>query len=104
MRLSHHTLAATILVAVPAFAQNNTTPTNATDITSGNTVITNEAAANTTAAATTPGVQPAPAPAAATPADTGAIAAPRPAQRTFPWGVLGLVGLIGLLGRRRRVT
>ena len=29
-------------------------------------------------------------------------AAPAPAKKSFPWGVLGLLGLVGLFGKRRR--
>jgi MYXO-CTERM domain-containing protein len=29
-------------------------------------------------------------------------AAPAPARKSFPWGVLGLLGLVGLFGKRRR--
>lgn len=74
---------AALLVTSPAVAQN-TSDANATD-----DAATNAADANTTV--TDP---------AAVSAETAP--APAPAEKGFPWGVIGLLGLLGLIPRTRR--
>jgi MYXO-CTERM domain-containing protein len=111
MRLSYSFLvAAALCAAAPALAQNSGTPTNTTDMTSGNTVSTSGVDANSAAggpatptdAAATPGTQQtALPPTVTTPAETGSGVIVGK-QKGFPWGVLGLLGLLGILGKRRR--
>jgi hypothetical protein len=105
MRVSTLFIAAAIFGA-PAAAQDNAAANNASEP-AANVVTTSEVTANTTApndVAVTPGTETAAvSPPASAPVDTGTAPPPaRPAERMFPWGVLGLLGLIGLLGKRRR--
>lgn len=82
---------ATMLAASPAIAQNTTESANAADVATTNAVDTNTTAApdlNATAVPETTTTEAAPAPA--------------PAEKGFPWGVLGLLGLLGLIPRMRR--
>jgi MYXO-CTERM domain-containing protein len=80
------------LVAAPAAAQdNNAAMSNTTGVMP--TSVSNEAAVDTNVEA------PPPATDTAVPAEP---AAPAPAKKSFPWGVLGLLGLVGLFGKRRR--
>jgi MYXO-CTERM domain-containing protein len=98
MRLSYLGVAAALFIAAPAAAQNNA-ESNATNATAANEVTANaEVATNATLEAATPGAQAIP---PSTVAQTATAPQPQPAQRGFPWGVLGLIGLIGLFGRRR---
>ncbi len=80
------------LVAAPAAAQDYNAATNNTaEVTSANMANQAVVDANVEAppAATDTAVPPQP-------------AAPAPARKSFPWGVLGLLGLVGLFGKRRR--
>lgn len=88
-------LAGSLLVAVPAIAQDNAPV-------SGNSVVANSADQN--AATATPTIaggpidQNAAAPAATTPDQ---VTVPPPEHHGFPFGIIGLIGLLGLLGVRK---
>jgi hypothetical protein len=83
---------ATLLAASPAVAQNTTETANAADVAADtNTPGTTDL--NVTAVPETPTTE-------TTPAETAP--GPAPAEKGFPWGVLGLLGLLGLLPRMRR--
>ena len=105
MRVSYFGLAAAILAATPAFAQNNATTSEA-NVTAANEVTANAAPAapaGPTATTTAPGNEVAPLPESApTVAETNSVVVQK--NKTFPWGVLGLIGLIGLFGRRRSTS
>jgi hypothetical protein len=92
-------IAATLLAATPALAQNESTANNA--VAADTTVV---AADNAEANAAMPvdnPVRPGTV-AETTPTETTAPA-PAPEERKgFPWGVLGLLGLLGLIPRLRR--
>ena len=99
MRLSQSLiLAGALFVAAPGLAQDNVAADNA--VTATNSVDANVATTapptGNEAMAALP-AEPTAVPEAA-PTDT---AAPAPARRGFPWGVLGLLGLLGLLGVRK---
>jgi len=87
-------VAAALLAATPALAQNEAAPANTTDVTAANTVETN-VTTNEVAVTTAP---------VAVPVDNDAgHAEPAKEERHgFPWGVLGLLGLLGLIPRMRR--
>jgi hypothetical protein len=108
-------VAGALVVATPAFAQNEVGPTNTTDMNSANTVSTEGVtdpnavggATSPTGAAAVPGDQSAVLPANSDTAavDTGYGEPAQPQERRgFPWGVLGLLGLLGFLGRKRDRT
>ncbi len=90
-------VAAALLAATPALAQNEAAPANTTDVTAVNTVETN-VTTNEVAVTTAPATVPVDNAAAA---DTG-YAEPAKEEHGFPWGVLGLLGLLGLIPRMRR--
>lgn len=92
-------IAAAVLAATPATAQENVAAPVANDTaTSDANVITdmNVVMAPPDTNATEPAATPTTSELA-----TGAAADADDQRRGFPWGLLGLVGLIGLLGRRR---
>jgi hypothetical protein len=99
MRLSHKLmLAVAVAVASPSLAQNNAAaPAN----TAENTVTTTDVNATTTTEANVAAPAEATTEAPAT-TETTTTTTSQPAEKKFPWGVIGLVGLIGLLGMRRR--
>jgi hypothetical protein len=99
MRRTMIWIAAAVLVATPAAAQNETTDANASTVTADNAVAVNDTAMNDMAAAPAADMN---ADLAAPPEEGAPAAEPAPErERGFPWGVIGLVGLVGLLGRRR---
>jgi hypothetical protein len=90
-------VAAAIVTASPAFAQNETANAPA------NAAATNATEMNATAniAANVP----MPAEPVAVPGENvtnETTPAPAPAKRSFPWGLLGILGLLGLIPRTRR--
>ena len=91
-------IAAAALIATPAAAQDNATDANGANVAVENTATANDAVAMNDMTAVPDANMMAPVPAETAPV---AAPAPPPAQRGFPWGVIGLVGLVGLLGRRR---
>jgi MYXO-CTERM domain-containing protein len=87
---------ATMLAALPAIAQNTTESANAADVAATNAVDANASAAtdlNATAVPETTTTET---------TTTETAPAPPPAEKSFPWGVLGLLGLLGLIPRMRR--
>lgn len=99
MRLSQSLiLAGALFAAAPALAQDNVAADKAV-------ATMNAVDANVATTATPTGneaIAPLPAePTAAPEATPASTAAPAPARRGFPWGVLGLLGLLGLLGVRK---
>ena len=91
-------LAVALTAAAPAFAQDNNTAT-------ADTAVANDVMATDPLATEPPLADPANDLAnAPMPVDevVETAPAPEPAERGFPWGVIGLLGLIGLMPRKRR--
>ena len=94
-------IAASLLLAAPAAAQNQTALANTADAT--NTVDANAVTANDVGTTTTTDVNTTTATeTTAVPVDSNMTETPAPEKKSFPWGVIGLVGLLGLIPRARR--
>jgi hypothetical protein len=96
MRITTPIIAAALLTAAPAIAQNEPAPTNASDINAIAATDANLAAPDANAAA------PANVEVAPLPVDNSIAPAPVEEKHGFPWGVLGLLGLLGFLPRARK--
>lgn len=97
MRITTPIIAAALLTAAPAIAQNEPAPTNATDVNAVTATDANLAVPDANVAA--------PVDVNLTPVDTvDNTVAPAPVEEKhgFPWGVLGLLGLLGFLPRARK--
>ena len=104
MRTTPYLIAATLLLAAPAAAQDNAvTATN--DVVASDPAATDPLATNATDPANGMTADPMAAPMPADPAMTdmnyGEPAEDRDDDR-FPWGLLGLLGLAGLIPRKER--
>lgn len=95
MRLSHALIfSGALFAATPALAQDNTAAVD-------NMVAANATDANAAAPAAAPAAANSALAPTETTTDTNSVTTSKPAQRSFPWGVVGLLGLVGLLGVRK---
>jgi hypothetical protein len=99
MRITTPIIAAALLAAAPAIAQNEPASANATDMNAVNAVAATDAnvAAVDANAAVATNVEMAP-----LPVDNTVTTAPAEEKHGFPWGVLGLLGLLGFIPRTRK--
>lgn len=94
MRITTPILAAALIAATPALAQNQAATPNNADVTMPNAADANAVAVNDVAAVVDTTV--------VASNDATAAAPVNEEKHGFPWGVLGLLGLLGLIPRTRK--